>query len=111
MLKLVDDAAIADFHDAFRVFQHVGVVRGKNERGVFDAVQFRHQFQNFLAGFGIEVRGRLVGSHEVGVRDERPRDGDALPLPAGKLIGAVFDIFLQPDFRNQFFGAVAEVFF
>ena len=41
------------------------------------------QAQHILAGFGVEVSGRLVGKDDGRLGSERTRDGDPLLLTAG----------------------------
>ncbi len=40
----------------------------------------------------VQHRDGLVGEQHLGLRGERPRDGDALPLPAGQLVRELVDV-------------------
>ena len=48
---------------------------------------------NFLRRAGIQIAGWLVGQYEHGIRHQSPSDGDALLLPARKLVGPVIQPF------------------
>ena len=49
----------------------------------------------------VEVRGGLVGEDQRRVEAERPRDGDALLLPAGQVTGVVMHALRQADLLEQ----------
>ena len=49
------------------------------------------------AGRRVEVAGRLVGEDDLRAGDDGPRDGDALLLAAGKLVGVVAGAVGQAD--------------
>ncbi len=59
-------------------------------------VQLLHQVDDVLAGHRVEVGGGLVGEHELRAGDQRARDGDALALAAGQLVGPVLLIGRSP---------------
>ena len=48
------------------------------------AVERLEEAEDFVAGFAVEVAGRLVAEEQRGVGDDGPRDADALLLAAGK---------------------------
>jgi hypothetical protein len=52
-------------------------------------VQLLHQVDDGRAGLAVEVGGRLVGEHDARPGDQGARDGDALALAAGQLVGAL----------------------
>ena len=54
-------------------------------------VQRLEQAHDLLAGGAVQVARRLVGQENAGRVDQRTRDGDALPLSAGELVGPVLD--------------------
>ena len=60
-------------------------------------IQSLQDFQNFRRGMAVQIAGRLVRQQESRVADDRARDGDALLLSAGKLLGQVVDAFFQTD--------------
>ena len=47
------------------------------------------QRHDFFAGFGVEISGGLVGEQDRRMIHQRARDGHALALAAGKLVGLV----------------------
>ncbi len=81
-------------HAAAHLVDHRLVVGGDEHRGAgaVDPVEQPHDVDR---GLGIEVAGRLVGEQQRRVVDERPRDRDALLLPAGELVGHVVQLRRQ----------------
>ena len=51
------------------------------------AVEVAQQFKDALGGGGVEGAGGLVAEQDLGVRGERPGDGDALLLPPESCAG------------------------
>ena len=81
------DAALAQHQDAVGV-SHRGQAMGDDEAGavVHQALQrLLHQ----RLRFAIERAGGLVQDQDSRVLQQRPRDGDALPLPAGEVDSAL----------------------
>ena len=67
---------------------HVRFVRDHQDGDAALGVQLAEQLHDLDGSFGIEVAGRLVGKQHVGLRHDRPGDGDALLLadePTGNL--------------------------
>ena len=58
-------------------------------------VQLLKDSHDFNAGSAVEVAGRLIREQNLGVINERPRNGDALLLSARKLTGMMFLAALQ----------------
>ena len=79
------DAAVADVDDAVGLSGDVVFV-GDQDDGVSVLVQMRKQGHDFRAGLRIEIPRRLIGEHNRGRIHQRARDGDALPLTAGKFV-------------------------
>ena len=50
----------------------------------------------------VEVAGRLVGKHHLGVRDECARDAHALLLSAGHLVGKVIHAVFESHAAEHF---------
>ena len=69
-------------------------------RDLFDEVHDLH------AGVGIERARGFVGEQDVGVVDERTRDGDALHLPARELVGLFIELFPEPHPLQRLGGAL-----
>ena len=49
-------------------------------------LQLGKQVQHLRADGDIQRADRLVGDDEIRLHDQRPRNADALPLPAGKFV-------------------------
>ena len=50
-------------------------------------VQLLEDSHDLNAGSAVEVAGRLIREQDLGIIDQRPRNGDALLLPTRKLTG------------------------
>ena len=70
------------------VLGNVIFVRDQND-GVSLTVQIGEQGHDFLAGARVEVSRRLVGQDDRRRIHQGARNGNALALPTGKLIGLV----------------------
>jgi hypothetical protein len=55
------------------------------------------QVDHVVAGGAVEVAGRLVGQQHGGLHDGGAGDRDALPLAAGKLVGAVVGALFEAE--------------
>ena len=80
---------------------------------VLPAMQLIEQRHDLIAGLRVQVAGRLVGQDDRRPVDERARNGNALPLTAGKLVRlmvhALFEVHrAQGRFRalNALLGGV-----
>ena len=66
-------------------------------------LQIEQHVQYLRLDRNVERRDRLVGDDELGVHRERPRDADALALPAGEFMRISSVVFgAQSDPRQQF---------
>src|ERR1039458_3043269 len=65
------------------------IVRGHDKRGLVLIAQGAEEFDDLLAGMGVQVARRLVRQDQVRLVDERAGNGDALLLAAGKVVGVV----------------------
>ena len=83
--ELADDATVGEEEDAVGDRSGPRFVGDHHDRlpEVLDRVA--EQLEDLGARRRVEVAGRLVGEHDVGLGDERPRDRDALLLAAGEL--------------------------
>ena len=79
---------------------------GHDDDGVPPPVQFGEDVHDVLAAFGVEGAGGLVGKDDAAAVHERPGDGNALLLAAGKLIGLVFQLVRQAQIRKQGLGPI-----
>ena len=55
------------------------------------------EVHHVLGRRGVEVASRFVGEHDRRLRDDRARNGYALPLSSGELCGAVFRPVCEAD--------------
>ena len=67
-------------------------------------LQVLHQVEHLRLHRHIERAHRLVGHDQLGSRDERPRNGDALALATGKLVRVLVEIGAAQAHRCQRFG-------
>ena len=64
----------------------VDVVRHQDVAQAIFLLQLGKQLEHLLLDSDVERAGRLVEHHDLRLDDQRPRDGDALPLAAGELV-------------------------
>ncbi len=65
------------------------------------AVDLLHELDDLLARRGVQVGRRLVRQHDLRLGHQGARDGDALPLAAGELVGLVVAPLLEADLRDE----------
>src|SRR6195952_1166409 len=83
-------------HAAAHAVDHLAVVRRHDDgrAGAVDAVEQLHDADRRV---GVEVARGLVADQERRVVDERPRDRDALLLPAGELVREAVELVAEAD--------------
>ena len=81
----MSDLSVRELDDPVGDCEHARVMGGKEKRRLARLVQPAEEEQKVLRRLGVEVRGGLVGEHDLGIGDHRARDGDPLLLTAGKL--------------------------
>ena len=86
-----------------RLDERAVVGRDDNRRSL--VVDGLEQLHELVGPLGVEVAGRLVGEHEVGLHDEGARDRDPLLLAAGKLVRVGLDAMLQAHLLEGKVGA------
>ena len=93
----MDDAAVLDADDPVRELGDLLVV-GNHHNGLAELLA-RHleQREHVLAGFAVQVAGRLVRQYDGGLGGERAGDGHALLLAARKLAGQIGQLAFQPQ--------------
>lgn len=64
----------------------LSAVRGHQRSSIFFASQAEQEFENFRTGGVVEIPRRFIGEQHFGGMHQRASDGDALHLPAGKLM-------------------------
>ena len=103
------DPALVQQHDLVGHAHRLGLVVGDVDDG---EAQFLLQLTQFaphvLAQLGVEVGQRLVHQADLGLRDQRAAECDALLLAAGELAGFAVEEICKPEQRRgiaQPFGA------
>ena len=91
------------------VLRQLLVVGDDHDGRAFALANCFERLQHNRARLGIEVAGRLVGEQQRRIVGERPRNGDALLLSAGKLGRAVLHAVAQAEQVEQFFRAPLRV--
>src|SRR3981081_33281 len=86
-IRGLDDAAEVHHGDAVGdVFYHRKVVADEDVGEPKPGLQIAQQVQDLRTNRDVQRRYRLVANDELRFDRERPRDGDALALAAGKLV-------------------------
>src|SRR5207249_8780598 len=85
----VDDHAVAHVHHAVEIRGCFGVVCDHDNGLAQILVQLAQHLQDDFRVFGIEVARGFVSEENFRLIDDRPRDGYALLLTAGKFRGLV----------------------
>ena len=93
--------------DAVHLGREPLVVGGDQGGAAFAADQAQELGQHRVGGMLVEIAGRLVGEHQRRPVGERPGDGDALLLAAGKLGRPVVEPRAEPELAEQLLGAGA----
>src|SRR5829696_8947730 len=99
------DGAVAQPDDALGARGEREIVRDEHDRRIRFAVDRLQQLDDAGAGVTVEVARRLVGEEDARRVAEGPRDGDALLLAPGELVGKVVRALGEPDAREQLPGA------
>ena len=100
LLLVGEQPAVADVHGAVGPGGHLGVV-GDEHDGLSALLEAAEGLHHELSRRGVEVARGLVGEDDCRVVDEGARDGDALHLASGELIGAVEEVLLGKSHRAQ----------
>ena len=93
--SLLDEPAVVEDEDAIEAPREVGAAQRPDDRAPFRPLQ--HGVQHSRLRRRIETGRRLVEHQDVGILDERPGDGEALPLRVGKARSAVADLVLETE--------------
>lgn len=70
---------------------------GKKKGGSDLVAEGRKQLENLFASAPIQIASRLVGNDKGGISCQGTRNGDALLLTAGQLIGSVTKAMREAD--------------
>src|SRR5579871_3891420 len=77
------------------------IVGGKDKAGARLGLYTAHELDDRGAGSTVEIRGRLIGQHDLRPLHERARDRDALLLSAGKLVRPLMRMSGETDSLQQ----------
>ena len=81
------------------MIRDIGFVRNENNC-VSALIQIFEKRHDFIAGFRIEIAGRLIGQNDGWIVYQGPRDRDALALTAGKLVRLMVQTITSPTSCN-----------
>ena len=102
--SVADDFAVLEVDYARAVFLgKLPVVGDHYDETV--ARDLLEQFHNAHAGLAVEGARRLVREDDFGIVDDCAGDCDALHLSAGKLVGLLLRLLLEPHFPEGLKGA------
>ena len=95
---------VEEAHDARGIaLCKLGVVRDHDDQPL--ARDLLDEFHDLHARLGVERARRLVREQDLGVVDERARNGDALHLPARELVRLFIELLPQPHALERLFRA------
>jgi hypothetical protein len=80
MRPLFDDLSFVDNNDAMRGPNRTQPMRNDKDRT--SLADLRHIPLDHRFGFIVQCAGRLIENQNTGIRDQGPRNGDPLTLPA-----------------------------
>ena len=100
------DLSVAEEDVAGAVLRDFGVV-GHEDDGVALVIEFLEEDEHLERGAGVEITRSLVGQDDGGVVDEGARNGHALHLTAGHLVGLVVETFAEADSPEGAYGTFA----
>ena len=81
---VIDNPPVAKHYDPLRESRHLDFVRHRNDRDA-RRIELREDIHHLFGCVGVERAGGLIGQEHRRAVDDRPRDRDALLLPARKL--------------------------
>ena len=102
-IGVVCDPAVFEPHDPVRVLPGQFRVVGDHD----DETVVRHfleKIHDLHGSFGVERARRLVREKDLGIIDKSSRDGDALHLAAGHLVGLFVGLVFKPDLVERIEG-------
>src|SRR5262252_2252091 len=89
MRALLDDPALVEDEDMVRLGRDLEIVGDEEAR--LSRHEPAQRLADLLPALDVDPGQRLVEDEDGGVPDQRPRDGDALPLPSGQRRAALAD--------------------
>src|SRR5207302_3914920 len=87
--------------DSIGIALRQACIVGHQQDRLAGAVQVAEQVEDLLSAVRIEGAGRLVRQKQDGPVDERPSDGDALPLPSAEARGEAIRLLLDPQLSEK----------
>src|SRR5437867_3138020 len=99
MRALLDDSTLIENEDEVGFGGHLEVVRDEDAR--LAGHEPSQGLPDLLFALGVDARHGLVEDEEGGVPDQRPSDGDALPLASGERRAALADDGVVPSFEAR----------
>jgi len=106
--RIIYDEAIAQDNITSGIGGDVRLVGDHDDRNA-SLVQLLEDSHDFNAGPAVQVSGRLIREQDLGVIDQRPRNGDALLLSAGKLTGMMILAPLQTNRSKNAVGPLTQL--
>src|SRR2546422_11229412 len=101
--------AVEQVNLAVRVYRNVVFVRHQHD-GLARIMKLVKQPHDLIARRGVEVAHWLVGEQDARRVHQGARDGDALALSAGQLVGPVIHTVTQSHLLKRAGGALAPLF-
>src|SRR4029450_2895415 len=95
--SLLYEQTLLQMQREFRPRPRARVVRHHDDGLAMIPVERRQQLEDLVAGFAVEVAGRLVAEQQRRVGDDRPGAADALFLAARQLARVVIRAVAEPD--------------
>src|SRR5262245_34588124 len=106
---VASDLAVAEDDDPLGVFRDAVLVSDEQQRDAALAVEPLEDLHDLDRSAAVERARRLVGKDDRRMIDKRPRDRDALLLPARKLIRVIVLAPAQPDRFERLLGAAPSL--
>src|SRR5262245_56110504 len=106
--RITHDETVAELDGSAGAVRDRALVRDKHDR-VAGAVQRIEEREDLGPRRAVEITGGLVREQQPRTRDQRARDRDALPLPAGQLAGPVRAALRKPHAFERLAGAAVAL--
>ena len=80
--EVLDDLAILHMQDPISLSREL-VIMGDNDEGSAPSfIELTHEREEGVSGMGVQIAGRLIGQHEVGLLKQGSGHGDPLLFPS-----------------------------
>jgi len=94
--------AVSELENPIHTRSEIRIVGYDDETRTQICVELEHEIEDSLAGWAIEISGRLIRKHDGRSGNERPSDRRSLPFSARELRGPVARSLGQTDSSQQF---------